>query len=116
MLHFPSLDRYPTPTRDIRWDHHGPRRAPDVDRLIDRASDLTGIPADSIRGDTRTRDIVRVRWAIAYVAKQRGISLFRSAPHLGYADHTSLVYGLRLTREALERGDDWTQLIAKLGE
>lgn len=69
--------------------------------MIDAASRITGMPADKITGPSRKRDVVRIRAAIAHLARRERqketsqhfarFSATCTAKALGRADHSSII-------------------------
>lgn len=67
-------------------------RTPDIVRAVARAA---GVSASDIRGQRRTRDLVRLRWAVAWLARARGVSYPQIGRALGGRDHTTIIHGIR---------------------
>jgi len=61
-------------------------------RAVARAS---GVSSSDIRGQRRTRDLVRLRWAAAWLARANGASYPQIGRALGGRDHTTIIHGVR---------------------
>lgn len=83
--------------------------------IIERAADLTGIPASDITGPRRHAAICRVRWAVMAALRDKGLSLPQVGARLGRRDHTTIMHGLARA-EAMARDDfGFRKLVRELG-
>lgn len=94
-----------------------------LERLVDLASELSGIDAKSLKDHCRFEHIYRIRHAIWLVATEHPPEAGRLHRSLAYVaglwgfDHTSVLHGARRTRERLEVPEhDIVLLVAALRE
>lgn len=67
----------------------------DTKGIIVRAAELYGVRPNDIASGTRKAQVVRARQAAAWLLHRAGLSYPSIAVVLGYADHTSALYGCR---------------------
>lgn len=73
--------------------------------MVRAAARLTGTPMPEIRGESKARALVRIRMAVALVARRQGHSLSRIAVALGRSDHTT-------ARNLVEQAPDLPDVVA----
>lgn len=84
--------------------------------LVRRASELTGISLDELRGPRGIRNIAHTRFAVMKVARERGKSLPQIGRILGHRDHTSIMHGIRRAVELEAADPDFAELVRRLRE
>jgi len=72
--------------------------------LTEKASEITAIPVDELRGPSRQRDTSWTRFAIMAVARERGKSYPQLGGYFNQRDHTSAMHGVRRAYQ-LERSE-----------
>lgn len=72
---------------------------PFIDKLVSRAAEVTGVAPQRITGKRKHPHLVRLRWAVMLVARERNLPLEMIAAGLGREDHTTVIHGLRRARE-----------------
>lgn len=87
---------------------------PLVDRLVDRASQVTGVPKRLLAGHCRLREVAYARFAVMKVANEHGRSMPVIGSALGGYDHTSVMYGICRADELAARYDDYADLLSEL--
>lgn len=77
-----------------------------IRRLVDLASELTGIPVDELVGPNRVRlrDAAWTRFAVATVAHENGKSMWQIANAFGQRDHSTIMHGIG--RSSILSGED----------
>ena len=81
--------------------------------LVTRAAAATGICQSRIHSEGRTIRIVRIRWAIFQVLRQRGWSLHEIGDVFG-KDHGTVINGLKKSKALLESDPTYRALVAHL--
>lgn len=78
----------------------------DVNRFINRAAEITGFAREDILGGSRRADVVRVRFAIIYVATRRTTRSYSALGRILKRDHSTIIHAeeqaLRLVETDLE--------------
>lgn len=69
-------------------------RRPRLHQIIRAACDATGANIQSVIGERRNDDLVRVRRLIAWVARKHGYTMPEIGAILGGRDHTSILWAL----------------------
>jgi hypothetical protein len=91
--------------------------APPIHRkynFLERSEAVTGLSIDEIRLHKGHRQITRVRWAVSHVMRD---ALGRSYPEIGNSmnrDHSTIIYGIRKSRELALVCPDHANLINAL--
>lgn len=85
-----------------------------IHRLIERASELTGLAPSELYSQCRQRDMSWVRFMVMRVAHERGRSTVSIARALGGMDHTSVMYGIRRAPEIAEHHPEYAELLKLL--
>lgn len=73
--------------------------------MVRAAARLTETPMPEIRGESKARALVRIRMAVALVARRQGHSLSRIAVALGRSDHKTV-------RNLVEQAPDLPDVVA----
>lgn len=82
--------------------------------LIHAASVLTGVAEPVIRGQSRQKRIVHIRWAVAVAAREQGYSSPQIGRALGDRDHSTILYAVQQSAYLAERRPDHGKLIANI--
>jgi len=68
---------------------------PTMDQLRTRVGEIMGVdPADIVVGGNRRPRTVLARQAMAWLLRERGLSLYEVADLVGYKDHTSVMFAM----------------------
>ena len=80
-------------------------KLPKVSDVAKATSAVTGVQLGDIYGSGRTREFVRARWVICYIARK---SLLKSLPVIGNClnrDHTTILHGINGAQRLIDGGD-----------
>src|SRR5437899_9001394 len=84
-------------------------------RLVDTAADIWGVPAISIIGKQRNRQIMEPRAAVCLVAREiMGVSYPRIGAAVGDRDHTTVMHAIERAAEMTERDSEYRDRVAQL--
>lgn len=84
-------------------------------RLIEIAAEFSNFDPSYIKGTSREKWAVKVRYAVAYVARQKGFSLPRIGKALGGRDHSTIMAGLDKCVYLMERDKEFIGFVGKIG-
>lgn len=90
-------------------------RTPSIHEIVSAVSEVSGVEADRIEGNTRTPDVVQPRFAVCFLARDLTSHSFPSiGTKFGYRDHTTIIHGVKRAKEMIENKDaSFLDLIAK---
>ena len=84
-----------------------------IDNITERCAVLTGIPSAEIKGTSRRPAVAHARFAVFVACRAAGKSL----PQIGHAfrkDHTTIMHGVRRSKEIAARDQDHRDLVEAL--
>lgn len=84
------------------------------DRIIHEAAIRSGYTTKQIKGENRTRLIVRVRHYVCWrISRETTLSLTAMGRRLGDRDHTTILHGIRRFQSALDSREPWAVALAR---
>lgn len=85
-----------------------------VERLMSRASVLTGTNRAELLSDVRSHNVSWVRCAVMAVARERGLKFTRVGELMGGRDHSTIISGVRRATFFEAQDPDFRALINEL--
>jgi chromosomal replication initiator protein len=73
--------------------------------IVNKCSELFGVPAEDILSRKRRRSIARARFALYKALRGRGWSYLAIGAFIG-RDHATVIYGVRVAEHLMSR-DEW---------
>lgn len=71
-----------------------------VRRCAEHTADVTEIPIEEIRGQSRVRPVAWARQSVYYAAHMNGVSLSEIGKYFN-RDHTSVLHGIRAVKKRI---------------
>ncbi len=90
------------------------RREFDINRLIDVALRVSGIRQEALLSGDRTRKVLRLRYAIVYIARSRGNMSYSAIGRALRRNHSSIINAWNRSRKLMSRDEDFRNLVERL--
>ncbi len=86
-----------------------------IENIIRVVGEAYGVTPEIILGDSKPKEVVWVRWVCTYIMRNELRSTFVEIGQiLHYTDHTSVMYGYRLIKKAIEEDPSVKEKIEKI--
>lgn len=82
--------------------------------IIKHAAEISKYSTEAIKGHSRVRPLVRVRFAIFTIAREMGYTYPHIARHIDKRDHTTIIYGCQQSAILQEIDHDFNSFIIRL--
>lgn len=105
-------------TQDVTEQHfgiHRPAVGPALDRVVFKVAELYGLAPERLRGRSRRQPLARIRQLGYFVAREAtAATTTQIARAFCRADHTTVLYGLRVAEDMIAGDADTKAIVNQL--